>query len=346
MDNFFGGRYWKVFIVTFSIAAPIFILSIFGEAFLLLVMSFALTMILKPLIDFIEKKSIPRTVGILGLFLFIGVFLFGGFMTIYPVIVRQITNIAAFLSGDRLAQVLNQLSAAVTWFLPFLKSSDLTTKIQTTLPILATKAEGAMTGALGLVGSFIIVPFITFFLLNDYHRIQKALIENVPNKYFEMSLNVIYKLEQQLSKYIRGVCIELISVAVLYIGAYSILGFRYAVIFGILCGFSNIIPMAGPLIAAVSIIVVSLIQFGDFRMLLPIVLTTFIVQQIDQMFIQPNVYGKILDMHPLTIVLTILIGSKLLGIVGMVLAIPIYTVIKVTARETNWGLKNYRITRS
>ncbi len=346
MDNFFGGRYWKVFIVTFSIAAPIFILSIFGEAFLLLVMSFALTMILKPLIDFIEKKSIPRTVGILGLFLFIGVFLFGGFMTIYPVIVRQITNIAAFLSGDRLAQVLNQLSAAVTGFLPFLKSSDLTTKIQTTLPILATKAEGAMTGALGLVGSFIIVPFITFFLLNDYHRIQKALIENVPNKYFEMSLNVIYKLEQQLSKYIRGVCIELISVAVLYIGAYSILGFRYAVIFGILCGFSNIIPMAGPLIAAVSIIVVSLIQFGDFRMLLPIVLTTFIVQQIDQMFIQPNVYGKILDMHPLTIVLTILIGSKLLGIVGMVLAIPIYTVIKVTARETNWGLKNYRITRS
>ena len=85
-----------------------------------------------------------------------------------------------------------------------------------------------MTGALGLVGSFIIVPFITFFLLNDYHRIQKAIIENVPNKYFEMSLNVIYKLEQQLSKYIRGVCIELISVAVLYIGAYSILGFRYA----------------------------------------------------------------------------------------------------------------------
>ncbi len=346
MDNFFGGRYWKVFIVTFSIAVPIFVLSIFGEVFLLLVMSFALTMILKPLIDFIEKKSIPRTVGILSLFLFIGVFLFGGFMTIYPVIVRQITNITAFLSGDRLAQVLNQLSAAVTGFLPFLKSSDLTTKIQTTLPILATKAEGAMTGALGLVGSFVIVPFITFFLLNDYHRIQKAIIENVPNKYFEMSLNVIYKLEQQLSKYIRGVCIELISVAVLYVGAYSILGFRYAVIFGILCGFSNIIPMAGPLIAAVSIIVVSLIQFGDFRMLLPIVLTTFIVQQIDQMFIQPNVYGKILDMHPLTIVLTILIGSKLLGIVGMVLAIPIYTVIKVTARETNWGLKNYRITRS
>ncbi|MGA7161530.1 MAG: AI-2E family transporter [Bacteroidota bacterium] len=346
MDNFFASRYWKVFIVTFSIAAPIFILSIFRQVFLLLVMSFALTMILKSPIDYFEKKGVSRPIGILGLFLFIGVLSVYGFITIYPVIVRQISNLAVFLGGDRLAQVLNQLSSLVTGFVPFLKSGDLTTKIQTTLPVLATKAEDAITSALGLIGSFIIVPFITFFLLNDYHRIQKALIENVPNKYFEMSLNVLYKLEQQLSKYIRGVCIELVSVAVLYIGAYSILGFRYAVIFGIVCGFSNIIPMAGPLIAVVPIIVASLIQFGDFRMLLPIVLTTFIVQQIDQLFIQPNVYGKILDMHPLTIVLAILIGSKVLGIVGMVLAIPIYTVIKVTARETNWGLKHYRITHT
>jgi len=346
MDNFFSSRYWKVFIVTFSIAAPIFILSIFGEVFLLLVLSFALTMILNPLVDFLEKEEIPRIVGILGLYLVIGVLSLAGFLTIYPVIVRQLTNITAFFAGDRLSHVLNQLSVSVTGFIPFLKSSDLTAKIETTLPGIASKAEGAMTSALGMAGSFIVLPFITFFLINDYHRIQKAIIENVPNKYFEMSLNVIHKLEQQLSKYIRGVCIELISVAILYTGSYSILGFRYAIIFGIVCGFSNIIPMAGPLIAAVPIIVASLIQFGDFRMLVPIVLTTFVVQQIDQMFIQPNVYGKILDMHPLTIVLTILVGSKLLGIVGMVLAIPIYTVIKVTARETNWGLKNYRITRT
>jgi predicted PurR-regulated permease PerM len=345
MDDFFSSRYWKVFIITFSIAAPIFILSIFGQVFLLLVLSFALTMILKPLVDFLENKGIPRAVGILGLFLVTGVLAFAGFLTLYPVIVRQVTNITAFLSGDRLSHVLNQLSVSVTGIIPFLKSGDLTAKIETTLPGIAARAEDTMTSALGMAGSFIIVPFITFFLLNDYHRIQKAIVENVPNKYFEMSLNVINKLEQQLSKYIRGVCIELISVAVLYAGAYSILGFRYAIIFGIVCGFSNIIPMAGPLIAVVPIIAASLIQFGDFRMLLPIVLTTFVVQQIDQMFIQPNVYGKILDMHPLTIVLTILIGSELLGIVGMVLAIPIYTVIKVTARETNWGLKNYRITR-
>lgn len=345
MDNFITSRYWKVFIVTFSIIAPVFVLALFGEVFLLLVMSLALTMILKPIVDSFERIGIPRAAAILSLYLIGGVVAYYGLTTIYPVIVNQLANMAAFLSGDRLAVVLNQLGTSVAQMIPFVNAGDLAAKIETTLPGLLSKAEEAATSVLGIAASLVIVPFITFFLLNDYHKMQKIIIENVPNKYFEMALNVMYKLERQLSRYIRGVCIELFAVSLLYIAAYTILGVRYAIVLGLMCGLSNIIPMAGPLIAAVPMVVASVIQFGDFRMLLPIVLTTFIVQQLDQMFIQPNVYGKILDMHPLTIVLTILIGSQLLGIVGMVLAIPIYTIVKVTARETNWGLKHYRITR-
>ncbi len=344
MDSFFTSRYWKVFIVTFSIIAPVFALALFGELFILLVMSIALTMILKPLVDYLENKGVPRAAGILGLYAIGGVLAFYGLTTVYPVIVNQLTNMATFLSGDRLFLVMNQLGASVAQAIPFFKAGDLAAKIETALPALASKAEGAASSLLEIAASCIIVPFITFFLLHDYHRIQKVIIENVPNKYFEMALNVVYKLERQLSRYIRGVCIELFSVSLLYISAYTFLGFRYAIVLGLVAGLSNIIPMAGPLIAAVPVIFASLIQYGDFRMLAPIVLTMFVVQQIDQMFIQPNVYGKILDMHPLTIVFTILIGSQLLGIVGMVLAIPIYTVMKVTARETNWGLKHYRIT--
>lgn len=344
MDSFFTSRYWKVFIVTFSIIAPVFALALFGELFILLVMSIALTMILKPLVDYLESKGVPRAPGIIGLYAIGGVFAFYGLTTVYPVIVNQLSNMAAFLSGDRLSIVMNQLGASVAQVIPLFKAGDLAAKIEATLPALASEAEEAASSLLGIAASFVIVPFITFFLLNDYHRIQKVIIENVPNKYFEMTLNVVYKLERQLSRYIRGVCIELFSVSLLYISAYTFLGFRYAIVLGLVAGLSNIIPMAGPLIAAVPVIVASLIQYGDFRMLALIVLTMFVVQQIDQMFIQPNVYGKILDMHPLTIVFTILIGSQLMGIVGMVLAIPIYTVMKVTARETNWGLKQYRIT--
>ena len=81
-------------------------------------------------------------------------------------------------------------------------------------------------------------------------------------------------------------------------------------------------------------------------MVLPVAAATLIVRQVDDLFIQPSLYGKLLNMHPLTIMIVILLGGELMGILGMVIAIPIYTVITVTARETNWGLKHYRITEA
>jgi putative permease len=343
-DSFLSRR-WKVFIVTLCVAAPIAILAMFSDIFLILIISIAITMVLNPLVDFLERKGIPRAASIIGIYLLAGGLIAAGLMNLYSALMQQAQSFSSSLDDQHVTALFSQLAASLSKQIPSLRPEEITAKLNGALPKIALKAEESLEGALNIVGSLIIVPFITFFLLNDYHKMQKALIGNLPNKYFEMSLNVIDKLERQLSRYIRGVCIELLSVGLLYTSAYSILGFRYALLLGMICGISNIIPMAGPLIAAIPVIFASLLQYGDFRMLLPIVLTTFVVQQIDQMFIQPNVYGKILDMHPLTIVLSILIGSELLGIVGMVLAIPIYTVIKVTARETNWGLTKYRITR-
>ena len=338
-------RRWKVFLVTVSVAAPIAIISLFSDVFLILILSIAITMVLNPAIDYFERKGLPRAISIIAIYLVAGGLIAAGVMNLYAMLITQAEGFSSSLDDQHLTTLFAQLGGSISKQIPSVKPEEIATKLHTMLPQIAAKVESSLESALNVVGSLIIVPFITFFLLNDYHKMQKAFIRRLPNKYFEMSLNVIYKLERQLSRYIRGVCIELISVGLLYTTAYSLLGFRYALLLGMICGISNIIPMAGPLIAAIPVIFASLLQYGDFRMLLPIILTTFVVQQCDQMFIQPNVYGKILDMHPLTIVLSILIGSQLLGIVGMVLAIPIYTVIKVTARETNWGLTHYRITR-
>jgi predicted PurR-regulated permease PerM len=344
MRSFFKSRRWKVFLVTFSISAPIFALSLFGEVFLLLVMALALTMVLKPVVDFLENKNVPRPAAILGLYLVFGGLTVFALMNIYPIIVQQVSNLSSSMDSEHLSAMLKQMASSISQQIPFIKADAISEKLNTLLPGLAKAAEESLTSALSLVASIIIVPFITFFLLNDYYKMQKALIENVPNKYFEMALNVVHKLEGQLSKYIRGVCIESLAVAILYIIAYYIIGVQYATVLGLVGGVTNIIPIAGPFIGAVPVLIVSIIQFGDFRLLVPLVISTIVVQQLDEIFVQPNVYGKILNMHPLTIIIVILLGSELLGVLGMVLAIPIYTIITVTARETNWGLKSYRIT--
>ncbi len=345
MSNFFTRRPWKVFVVTISISAPIFILSLFDQVFYLLVMSFALTMILKPLVDYLENRQIPRGAAIIGIYLVLAGIVVVGLTTIYPIIVAQVSNLSTSFDDQHLTNMIKQLGTSISEKIPFLKPEEVAAKLNAALTNMTAQAEGLLTSAISVIASLVIVPFLTFFLLLDYYKMQKAFIENVPNKYFEMALNVIHKLEVQISKYIQGTVIESSVVAILYVISYYIIGVQYATVLGIFGGVMNIIPFAGPFIGAVPVILVSIIQYGDLSKLIPVIISTIVVQQIDQLFVQPTVFSKVMSIHPLTMFVVILIGGQLLGVMGMVLSIPIYTIILVTARETNWGLKNYRITQ-
>lgn len=345
MSNFFTRRPWKVFVVTFSISAPIFILSLFDQVFYLLVTAFALTMILKPIVDYLENRQIPRAAAIIGIYVVLAGVVVIGFLTVYPIIVVQVTNLSTSFDNQHLAGMLKGLGASISQTIPFLKPEEVATKLNSMLVTITAQAEGLLTSAISIVASLVIVPFLAFFLLLDYYKMQNAFIENVPNKYFEMTLNVIHKLEEQISKYIQGTVIESLIVAVLYIISYYIIGVEYATVLGIFGGVMNIIPFAGPFIGAIPVVFVSIIQYGDLSKLIPIIISTIVVQQIDQLFVQPTVFRQVMNIHPLTMFVVILIGGQLLGVMGMVLSIPIYTIILVTAKETNWGLKNYRITQ-
>jgi putative permease len=257
----------------------------------------------------------------------------------------QVTQISAAFSKDRLTIMLNDLSIQISHQVPFLKSDAVREQLNNFLVSFGNTAGTALSGLLSTAATLAIVPFITFFLLSDYYNMQKSLIRSMPNKYFEMSLNIIYKIEDQLSKYIRGTVTESAIVGSIYAVSYFYLGINYATVLGLIGGFTNIIPFAGPFIGAIPVLLISIVQFGNLSMLPWIVIVTIVVQQVDQMFVQPAVFSKIMNIHPLTMFLVILIGNETLGVMGMVLAIPIYTVILVTATETNWGLKNYKITQ-
>ncbi|MFA6467375.1 MAG: AI-2E family transporter [Bacteroidota bacterium] len=343
--NFFRSRQWKVFLVTMAIALPIFVLSTFEDLFLILVISFALTFILRPVVDYIENLGAARWFAVTLVFVGLGSITVLGAVLLFPVISTQVGQITAAFSKEHLTIMLNDLSAQISTQIPFLKSEAIRDQLNNTLVSFGNTAGETLSGLLGTVAILALVPFITFFLLSDYYSMQKSFVQNMPNKYFEMTLNIMNKIEDQLSKYIRGTVIESIIVGIIYAIIYFFLGINYATVLGLIGGFTNVIPFAGPFIGAVPTLLMTIVQFGDLRMLLPIVIATIAVQQVDQMFIQPSVFSKIMDISPLVMFLVILIGNETLGVMGMVLAVPIYTVILVTAKETNWGLKNYKITQ-
>jgi len=344
MNQLFNSRHFKVFVVVAAIAAPIFILSLFSEVFLLLVVSVIATMILKPVVDYFENKGWSRILIIIILYLVLGGIVALGLWFGYPFMLTRLSLLTSALGNLSFAEKIKEVEASIAQYVPFLKAEDVGMRINTFLAEIARRAEETLSSAASLAIVLVIVPFVTFFLLKDYDRMKKRIIQAVPNKYFEMALNLFYKLERQLSRYIRGVFLESLAVAILYAIAYKVIGLDFPIILGIIGGVFNIISIIGPILGATAAFVISIVQTGDFSFLISIVVVTIIVQQIDEIIVQPNVYGKLLDLHPLTVIIAVLLGSQVMGLFGMVLAIPIYSILTVTAKQTHWGLKNYRIT--
>ena len=159
-----------------------------------------------------------------------------------------------------------------------------------------------------------------------------------------MTLNVVYKIGIKLGKYIRSWLIEAAVVGVLSMLGLLFMGVKYSIIIGVAAGIANLIPYLGPVVGAVPAILVTLIQTGNLEMVLPIIGLFVAIRVVDDLIIVPAVYSKGAEIHPLTIVLLILIAAEIGGILGMVLAVPLYTVLSVIAKETYWGLESYSIT--
>ncbi|MEK7728757.1 MAG: AI-2E family transporter, partial [candidate division KSB1 bacterium] len=122
-----------------------------------------------------------------------------------------------------------------------------------------------MTEVLSAFGATIIIPFLIFFILNDSHALQKAVVQQIPNRYFEMSLSLIHKANEQLGRYIRGVLLDAAIVGAMVVIALLLLDLRYAVFIGILAGMANLIPYLGPVVGGIPAIVISVIDQGNFN---------------------------------------------------------------------------------
>ena len=118
--NFFRSRHWKVFLVTLAIALPIFVVSTFEDLFLILIVSFVLTMILKPIVDYLERFGLARWIAVLTIFLVLGSVATVAVMILFPIISAQISQIANAFSKERLTVMLNDLSSQISSQLPHL----------------------------------------------------------------------------------------------------------------------------------------------------------------------------------------------------------------------------------
>lgn len=321
------------------------IASFFPDLVLTLLLSALVAFILKPLVRFMEFRfSLKRGVAIGVVFLLVGgIVVFTLFETI-PLFIARLRLMYEQLRQFPFEAKLALAAKEMTVHIPFVDASTIEAKAHEFIQQLVFSAGDAASTAISYLVNLAIVPFIVYFILAEGDLGIKAFVEKIPNKYFEMSLNIMDKVGKELVSYMRGLILECSIVGGLSMIGFMIIGIPYAIIIGVLTGIANLVPYLGPIAGACLALIASLTVAGNFQMVLPIVVLSIIIRLIDDLVLQPLCFGKSLDMHPVAVVLTLIIGHQLMGVSGMVISIPIATILRVSARETYWGLKHYTIT--
>lgn len=190
-----------------------------------------------------------------------------------------------------------------------------------------------------LIGVFSIL-FITFFFLKEENLFANFIKAMVPDEYEEETEEVIQDISKMLRKYFSGILLQILIITTLVSVLLSVFGIQNALLIGFFAAIINVIPYVGPLIGALFglfIVISSNINVEFYNVLAPKLIKVLIVfgsmQLIDNFILQPFIYSNSVKAHPLEIFIIILIAAKLGGILGMIIAIPAYTVIRVIAKE-------------
>ncbi len=310
-----------------------------------------LSYMLDPIVNRLQAAGMDRTLGTTLTLATLVLVIVWGSTSVIPIVANQMASLARQLDIENLRFIAEQIEVSIINTFEFIPEGFLRDNMSVLsdnlfdvgqISDLVTNIIGIFTN---LFAAFLVIPFATFFFLKDGHKIRRDILKLVPNKYFETILSLVDKIETRLGIYFRSVFIQCTLVGVVSWLALSVAGLNNSASVGIAIGLANSIPYFGPLIGYVLSIVISIIETGDFSLVIPCIIAVLIAQVLDNVVLQPLIFSKSADMHPVAILFIILIGAQTAGILGMLIAIPIATVIKISIIQIHWSFNNYRIFR-
>ena len=335
----------------FAAAVAVGVVFSLGQVAGALIASLLFSFLLAPLVNFAENRGIPRVVVVLGVYLIVAGALLLVIVVIGPILSTEIVRLSRELPAyeRQLQEIVINFQASLEDRLPALQAPDLYQQIRSSLFSGDGFDPGAilsrLLGVFSIVMILVIVPVITFFFIVDGHTIQKAVLRLVPNRYFEMCVLLLNRIGVALQSFVRGQLIDSLYVGVMTTIGMAIVGLPYFVVIGFFAGVGNLIPYLGPIIGFIPAFFVALLTPGYFSAgsVLLIAGIFVVVQLTESAFVYPLAVGKSVNLHPLVVILGIIIGGRFGGILGMLIAVPVISIVKVILEVTSSYLKSYRI---
>jgi predicted PurR-regulated permease PerM len=297
-----------------------------------LVLALALIFLLNPVVSWLERRGLKRIIATIVLYLV--------FFTVVGVVVGAITPVlrGQFEDlGDRVPEIQEKFeSFAERVGGSFgLSRVELRTTLEDTLDRLREQfftGVGQITqfagSAFHLVLIFVLAPFLALYLLIDLPRLQNSFVNHLPPQYRDEWLLLLDRCGQAVGGFFRGQLVVAAIVGVLSALLLFLVGIPFWLPIGLLVGFFNLIPLIGPFIGGLIAVIIGAVDGGISKALYAGI-AMIAVQQVDNHFISPNVMGRTLRIHPVTIILALLAGGTIAGLWGMLLAVPATAVGKI-----------------
>jgi predicted PurR-regulated permease PerM len=287
--------------------------------------------LLHPLVEKLNEAGIHRAIAILLIY----ILFFGGIgYGIYkgtPLLIHQLKDLSenapVFTKQYRKwLHIINHETS--TW--PDGIQTQLKTRIDGMEEWLTNLVATLLSGFMKFMNSliyFAIVPFISFYLLKDIHKVKRFFWHLIPNKWRYSAKLFSRDLDKSLGGYIRGQLLVCTFIGGLAAVTFWFLDMKYPLILSLIIGITNVIPYFGPIIGAIPAVIVA----GTIsnNMIIYVVILVFVLQFIEGNILSPLIVGKSLHMHPLFIMGALIVGGEVGGIVGLIIAVPLLAMVKV-----------------
>ncbi|MDX6153916.1 AI-2E family transporter [Marinococcus sp. PL1-022] len=312
-----------LFVLVGTLAAPVIISGILSYLF-------------RPFVVLLSKY-IPRSLSILLLY------------GVLAGIITLIVNLVGPIIASQFNQLINQIPRYFEQVQSFIMNNQNHPAIQ---PIMqgnnismdsigsqlqnsASTITDSLVSTLVSIGSAVfsffvilfVIPFVLFYILREGHKLPGFMLKFVDREHRPEVHKILQDMDRALANYIQGQITVSFIVGILSMILFWIIGLDYVLILGIICMLTNLVPFVGPFIGTIPAVIVAL--FDAPITALFVIIGVIVIQQLESNLISPQVMGRVLQVHPVTVIFVLLFASGMFGLLGLILAIPAYALIKV-----------------
>ena len=306
---------------------------------LLLLLSATVAYLINPIVKVAESTLIKRKVAVAVIYVGIGVIVLITAYFVLPHLRAEVSTLSSNLPsfGQRFDQAIDVVQNEIVANYPtadglFSTREVRYEKLNSFIERQVEDIPLLLTHLASIVLAGVLVPFFSYFFLRDSRRMTRFVLDRLPPSHIETTVAVWCEIDRTVGRYLRGVAIEGIVVGVFAALGLSILGVNYPLLLGVVTGLANVVPYLGPIIGGTAAALVALVQFKSLSVIAQVIALYLSIKLLDLVAIQPLAVGRSNDLHPVLLIASIIVGGHALGIIGMIIAVPIVTVLQRIAR--------------